>query len=45
MEYKLDGIITSNTTITHDDENGSGGLSGSPLKDRATEKLKFIKKL
>ena len=45
MEHKLDGIITSNTTITHDDENGSGGLSGSPLKDRATEKLKFIKKI
>ena len=45
MESKIDGIITSNTTINHKDKNGYGGLSGSPLKDRATEKLKFIKNI
>lgn len=43
IDYKIDGIITSNTTIDHSDKNGCGGLSGSPLKDKATENLRFVK--
>ncbi len=45
LDYKIDGIISSNTTIKHTDKNGYGGLSGLPLKDKATEKLKFIKNI
>ena len=40
--YKLDGIICSNTTAEHDDKNGKGGLSGKPLKSKATERLSFV---
>ena len=43
--YKLDGIICSNTTAEHDDKNGKGGLSGKPLKNKATERLKFVKSI
>ena len=43
--YKIDGIIVSNTTVIHNDKNGYGGLSGSPLKNKANEKLSFIKKI
>ena len=43
--YKIDGIIVSNTTVVHNDKNGYGGLSGSPLKKKANEKLSFIKKI
>jgi dihydroorotate dehydrogenase len=43
--YKLDGIICSNTTAEHDDKNGNGGLSGQPLKNKATERLKFVKNI
>ena len=39
----MDGIIASNTTAMHNDKNGHGGLSGSPLKNKANEKLSFIK--
>ena len=45
LDYKIDGIIVSNTTIIHNDKNGYGGLSGSPLKNKANEKLSFIKKI
>ena len=45
IESKMDGIITSNTTIDHNDKNGYGGLSGLPLKDKATRKLSQIKKI
>lgn len=41
----LDGIIVSNTTINHSDPNGSGGLSGRPLKKRATDMLIQVRKL
>ncbi len=43
--HKLDGIICSNTTAEHDDKNGKGGLSGKPLKNKATEKLTFVKSI
>ena len=45
IKYKIDGIITSNTTVDHNDKNGYGGLSGLPLRDKATEKLLFIKNI
>ena len=41
----IDGIIASNTTAMHNDKNGHGGLSGSPLKNKANEKLSFIKEI
>ena len=41
----LDGIICSNTTINHSDPNGLGGLSGKPLKKRATDILIQIREL
>ena len=43
--YKLDGIICSNTTAEHDDKNGKGGISGKPLKNKATVRLKFVKSI
>lgn len=45
IDCKIDGIISSNTTINHTDKNGYGGLSGLPLRDKATEKLIFIKNI
>ena len=36
---KLDGVICSNTTSEHRDKNGSGGLSGAPLKEKAISSL------
>lgn len=45
MQYEIDGIIASNTTVIHNNKNGYGGLSGSPLKNKANEKLSFIKKI
>ena len=45
IDYKIDGIISCNTTVNHNDKNGKGGLSGLPLKDKATEKLVFIKNI
>ncbi len=45
MQYGIDGIIASNTTVIHNNKNGYGGLSGSPLKNKANEKLSFIKKI
>ena len=43
IDCQIDGIISSNTTINHSDKNGYGGLSGLPLRDKATENLIFIK--
>ncbi len=50
-EEKIDGLIATNTTINRKDLKasddklsgiGAGGLSGKPLKNRATEVIKFI---
>lgn len=43
LNNKLDGVICSNTTANHRDNNGSGGLSGAPLKGKATSSLKKIR--
>jgi dihydroorotate dehydrogenase len=51
LEIKLDGLVASNTTISREglitsaaklEKIGAGGLSGSPLKDRSTEIVKYI---
>ena len=41
----LDGIICSNTTINHSHPSGMGGLSGRPLKKRATDMLIQVRNL
>jgi len=52
QQTKIDGIVAVNTTsqrynLSYDDETisqiGNGGLSGQPLKDRATEMISYIK--
>jgi len=45
LSYKLDGIICTNTTVDHQDKNEKGGLSGAPLKTKATDKLLFVKNI
>ena len=45
LQYEIDGIIASNTTVIHNHKNGYGGLSGSPLRKKANEKLSFIKNI
>jgi dihydroorotate dehydrogenase len=51
QEINLDGLVVANTTIdrtklvttnTELETIGAGGLSGLPLKDRATEMVKYI---
>ena len=50
-ETKIDGIISSNTTISRDnlktedsklEEIGNGGLSGKPLTKRSTEVIRYL---
>ncbi len=52
-QTKIEGVIATNTTISRDELNtpmseinqiGNGGLSGKPLKDRATEIIKYLRK-
>ena len=45
LDNNLDGIICSNTTIQHNDQNGKGGISGSPLFKKSTECLKRVKEI
>jgi dihydroorotate dehydrogenase len=51
LEIKLDGLVATNTTISRSNlitpENevtaiGAGGLSGAPVKQKATEVVKYI---
>lgn len=46
-ETKIAGVIATNTTIsreglTSENKNETGGLSGKPLKNRATEVIRFL---
>lgn len=50
---KIDGVVATNTTIarhnlktsqTYIDSIGNGGLSGKPLKSRATEVIQYLSK-
>lgn len=52
-EIKLDGLVATNTTVSREllatsheqiEKIGAGGLSGKPLKERATEMVKYIHK-
>ena len=45
LANNMDGIICSNTTVDHDSRNGSGGLSGAPLKAKSNNSLENIKHL
>ncbi len=49
----IDGLVATNTTISRNglsisesevDKMGAGGLSGSPLKDRSTEVIRYLSK-
>jgi dihydroorotate dehydrogenase len=51
QDAKLDGIVSSNTTISREGLNtpakqvtdiGAGGLSGKPLRARATEVIRYL---
>ena len=44
LKNKIDGVICSNTTSDHNYFKGEGGLSGSPLLNKSTNVLKFIRK-
>ena len=50
-ETKIDGVVAVNTTITRNKlttsperikEISNGGLSGKPIKDRATEVIRYL---
>ena len=46
-EAKIAGVIATNTTISREglqseNKNETGGLSGKPLKNRATEVIRFL---
>ncbi|MEZ4875849.1 MAG: quinone-dependent dihydroorotate dehydrogenase [Flavobacteriaceae bacterium] len=46
-ETKIDGIIATNTTISRDGllseaKEEAGGLSGKPLRDKATQVIRFL---
>lgn len=52
-ETKTDGVIATNTTISRDglstdlqtvEQIGAGGLSGKPLRNRATEVIKYLRR-
>jgi dihydroorotate dehydrogenase len=51
LEIKLDGLVATNTTISRDglltsadklEAIGAGGLSGAPLRGRATEVVRYL---
>ncbi|MGV3641062.1 MAG: dihydroorotate dehydrogenase (quinone), partial [Adhaeribacter sp.] len=52
VQTKLDGIIATNTTIDREgletsprelERIGAGGLSGKPLRDKATEVIRYLR--
>ena len=45
LNNDIDGIICCNTTVQHNDKNGQGGLSGSPLTDIALKSLKLVRRV
>jgi len=48
VEHKIAGLIATNTTVDHsgipEARRQQGGLSGAPLRERATEIVRFIAK-
>ena len=45
IQCKIDGIICTNTSIQHSHEDGLGGISGAPLKEKSTTCLNYVKSL
>jgi len=45
LTHGIDGIICSNTSTDHDNSNEKGGISGEPLKNKATECLRYVRSL
>ena len=45
LKNNIDGIICSNTTTDHTDPKGLGGISGRPLKKKATDTLIKVRNL
>tara|TARA_B100000212_G_scaffold270200_1_gene209591 strand:- start:1663 stop:2667 length:1005 start_codon:yes stop_codon:yes gene_type:complete len=45
LKNDIDGIICSNTTVDHSDSRGLGGISGTPLKNKATESLLNVRNI
>ena len=43
VSNEMDGIIYSNTTVNHKEQFGSGGLSGTPLKNISNQILTFVR--
>jgi dihydroorotate dehydrogenase len=43
LSNKMDGIICSNTTASHQEKFGPGGLSGAPLKIMSNQTLTFVR--
>ena len=44
LEFSIDGLICTNTTINHRHASGSGGLSGKPLMGPSTDVLRMARK-
>lgn len=48
IQYKIDGVIATNTTLARDKVNGmpnaheTGGLSGAPVRDKSTQVIKVL---
>jgi dihydroorotate dehydrogenase len=48
LEYKVDGLVVSNTTVSRDESLKSpykverGGLSGKPVKEKSTETIRAM---
>ncbi len=45
LNNRIDGIICSNTSTDHDYSLEKGGVSGKPLKNKATECLRYARSL
>ena len=45
MSIKIDGLIATNTTSSHQSANGKGGISGKPLFKKSTRVLKLMRTL
>ena len=43
LRFSIDGLICTNTTVSHNHFSGSGGLSGKPLMASSTETLRIAR--
>jgi len=44
LNFSIDGLVCTNTTVNHNHSSGSGGLSGKPLMETSTEILKVARR-